>query len=43
MSLNPEVPIVMCDARDRESVRNVLVSLVRYVMASTGQADRAAL
>jgi uncharacterized protein len=32
LSLPPEVPIVMCDARERESVKNVLVSLVRHVM-----------
>jgi uncharacterized protein len=33
LALGPEVPIVMCDARERDSVKNVLVSLVRYVMA----------
>jgi signal recognition particle receptor subunit beta len=43
MALNPEVPIVMCDARDRESVRNVLISLVRYVMTSKGQVSQAVL
>jgi uncharacterized protein len=32
LTLAPEVPIVMCDARERDSVKNVLVSLVRYVM-----------
>ena len=31
--LGPEVPVVLCDARERESVKEVLVSLVRYVMA----------
>jgi uncharacterized protein len=34
LTLKPEVPVVMCDARQRESVKKVLVSLVRYVMAS---------
>ena len=34
LTLAPEVPIVMCDARERDSVKNVLVSLVRYVMSS---------
>ncbi len=34
LSLGPEVPIVACDARQRESVKQVLVSLVKYVMAS---------
>jgi signal recognition particle receptor subunit beta len=32
LTLGPQVPIVMCDARERESVKQVLVSLVRYVM-----------
>jgi len=34
LSLGPEVPIVLCDARERDSVKQVLVSLVRYVMRS---------
>ena len=34
LSLNPEVPVVQCDARQRDSVKHVLVSLVKYVMAS---------
>jgi signal recognition particle receptor subunit beta len=34
LTLAPEVPIVMCDARERDSVKNVLVSLVRYVMST---------
>jgi hypothetical protein len=29
---------VLCDARQRESVKQVMVSLVRYVMAATGPA-----
>ena len=33
LSLGPEVPIVLCDARERDSVKQVLVSLVRYVMS----------
>src|SRR6266567_1691741 len=32
LSLAPEVPIVLCDARERDSVKKVLVSLVRDVM-----------
>jgi uncharacterized protein len=32
LSLRPWVPVMMCDARQRESVKQVLVSLVRYVM-----------
>src|SRR5215469_12165938 len=34
LTLGPEVPIVMCDARLRDSVKHVLVSLVRYVMST---------
>jgi uncharacterized protein len=34
LTLPPEVPVVMCDARERDSVKHVLVSLVRYVMNS---------
>ena len=36
LSLRPEVPIILCDAQDRDSVKNVLISLVRYVL-STGK------
>ncbi len=41
LTLGSEVPIVMCDARDRDSVKQVLVSLVRYVMTrkSRGRAS----
>jgi hypothetical protein len=34
LTLAPQVPIVMCDARVRDSVKHVLVSLVRYVMST---------
>jgi len=37
LALQPEVPVVMCDARERDSVKKVLVSLVRYVMNSRSQ------
>ncbi len=40
LALSPDVPIVMCDARQRESVKQVLVSLVRYVMNSRSQPDQ---
>jgi hypothetical protein len=36
LSLGPEVPVVLCDARRRESVKQVLVGLVKHVMAATG-------
>jgi uncharacterized protein len=38
LALNPEVPIVLCDARNRESVKKVLITLVRYVMTSKSPA-----
>jgi hypothetical protein len=41
LALKPEVPIVLCDARSRDSVKNVLVSLVRYVLNSRSQASQA--
>ena len=39
LSLKPWVPVVMCDARQRESVKKVLVCLVKYVMTVSGRAD----
>jgi uncharacterized protein len=36
-TLKPDVPIVLCDARDRDSVRKVLVTLVRYVLEARDQ------
>src|SRR5580693_5706604 len=32
LTLKPEAPVVLCDARERDSVKHVLVSLVRHVM-----------
>jgi signal recognition particle receptor subunit beta len=43
LSLAPEVPIVLCDARERDSVKKVLVSLVRYVMTRNSQQNQASL
>ena len=37
LTLNGSVPVVMCDARNRDSVKGVLVSLVRYVMNTRSQ------
>jgi signal recognition particle receptor subunit beta len=34
LDLDPGVPLVLCDARDKESAKRVLVTLVGYVMAS---------
>jgi uncharacterized protein len=39
LSLGPEVPIVLCDARQRGSVKQVLVSLVTYVMTTSAPAS----
>jgi signal recognition particle receptor subunit beta len=43
LTLQPEVPVVMCDARERDSVKQVLVSLVRYVMNSRSQPNEVSL
>jgi signal recognition particle receptor subunit beta len=43
LSLASEVPIVLCDARDRDSVKKVLVSLVRYVMTRNSRRNQATL
>ncbi|WP_326764456.1 ATP/GTP-binding protein [Streptomyces sp. NBC_01591] len=37
LDLDPEVPVLMCDARDRGSVRDVLVAVVEHAVA---RADR---
>jgi uncharacterized protein len=42
LSVPPEIPIVLCDARRRDSVRMVLVTLVRYVMTRNGVRQAAA-
>lgn len=39
LDLDPEVPVVLCDARDRRSGKDVLITLVEHVMkqlAATG-------
>jgi uncharacterized protein len=35
LTLPSDVPLVLCDARNRESAKQVLISLVEYVMAVT--------
>jgi uncharacterized protein len=32
LSLDPDVPVQLCDARSRESVKTVLIELIRYLM-----------
>ncbi|CAM4019914.1 ATP/GTP-binding protein [Kibdelosporangium persicum] len=33
LDVGPDVPLAMCDARDRESAKEVLVTLVEYVLS----------
>ena len=35
LALDPEAPVVLCDARQRESVKQVLITLVRYLLEHT--------
>lgn len=42
LTLPADVPLILCDARNRESAKTVLISLVEYVMAVTRH-GRAAL
>ncbi|MEE1751506.1 GTP-binding protein [Streptomyces sp. SP18CS02] len=37
LDLDPDVPLLMCDARDRESVKSVLVGVVEHAVALTGR------
>ncbi|WP_150135110.1 hypothetical protein [Streptomyces hyaluromycini] len=32
LDLSPDVPLVLCDARDKESVKEVLLALLEHVM-----------
>jgi len=41
LGLDPDVPMVDCDARDRESVKNVLVALTERVLARRLGKERA--
>ena len=40
LDLDPDVPVVLCDARDRESVKEVLVGVVQHAMATGGRPPR---
>ncbi|MFB7274961.1 ATP/GTP-binding protein [Streptomyces sp. NPDC056244] len=43
LDLDPDVPLVMCDARERESVKEVLVTVVEHAMTlATRQREHAA-
>jgi signal recognition particle receptor subunit beta len=39
LDLDPDSPVVLCDARDRRSVKDVLVALVEHVLAQRYAAD----
>jgi hypothetical protein len=43
LALDAEVPIVLCDARNRDSVKKVLVSLVRHVMNRSSKVGKVSL
>lgn len=37
LDLDPDVPVVLCDARERESVKDVLVAVVRHAMTQAAE------
>jgi len=42
LNLDPEVPVMLCDARSRDSARDMLIALVEHAMKSAwGQRDEA--
>jgi signal recognition particle receptor subunit beta len=34
LDVDPSVPVLLCDARDRESTKQVLITLIQHVMRS---------
>ncbi|MET8837234.1 ATP/GTP-binding protein [Micromonospora sp. NPDC004540] len=42
LDLDPDVPVVLCDARKRESVKEVLITLLEYAMKLREERRRAA-
>jgi len=38
LDLDPGTPVVLCDARDRESVKHVLITLVGYLLSRASPA-----
>jgi signal recognition particle receptor subunit beta len=38
LDLDPGAPVVLCDARDKESVKHVLITLIGYVLAHVNPA-----
>ncbi len=43
LDLDPRVPAVLCDARQRDSVKKILITLVEHVLASRLTADTEAV
>jgi len=37
LDLDPSLPIVMCDARSRESAKEVLITLIEHVLSVADQ------
>ncbi|MET8815466.1 ATP/GTP-binding protein [Streptomyces sp. NPDC004549] len=42
LDLDPGVPLLLCDARDRESVKEVLIGVVRHAMEQAAERRRTA-
>jgi signal recognition particle receptor subunit beta len=34
LDLDPDIPVLLCDARDRQSVKEVLITLLEYVLTA---------
>lgn len=43
LDLDPQVPLVLCDARDRTAGRDVLLALIEHLMAAQSRADSSPL
>jgi uncharacterized protein len=37
LDLDPDLPIVLCDARSRESAKDVLIALVEHVLMTASE------
>jgi hypothetical protein len=42
LDLDPEVPVVLCDARDRQSGKDVFITLMEHVMSLARRRARTA-
>ncbi|UZJ32546.1 GTP-binding protein [Streptomyces endophytica] len=43
LDLDPDVPVVLCDARERDSARDVLIAVVEHAMRTRGRRPEPAL